>query len=248
MKRITYILCLAASFFIFGMPANDASSPKASRNSLTEVTGSIIEEDDLKRAKALVGVINQYRREQGLNEIPYSPRLTDVARWHVYDLEVNKPSGGACNLHSWSDQGERSDFLAINGVSWNSCCYTSDHARNRCMWNKPREISDGEYKGNGYEIAARNRGMTNDRALEQWKGSPLHLDAILNRGKWAKAKWKAIGAAISSRYAVVWFGKETDRSATTSKADSFRNNRAPRASSNIGLSVNADDIDERTLL
>ena len=217
MKRITFILCLAATFFIFGTLVNNASSPKASGNSLTEVTDSIIDEDDLKRAKALVGVINQYRREQGLDEIPYSPRLTDVARWHVYDLEVNKPSGGSCNLHSWSDKGERSDFLAKNGVSWNSCCYTSDHARKSCMWNKPREISDGAYKGNGYEIAARNgRGMTNHRALEQWKGSPLHLDAILNRGKWAKSKWKAIGAAISSHHAVVWFGKETDRSATTS--------------------------------
>jgi len=220
MKRITFILCLAATFSIFVTPANNASSPKPSRNSLTEVTGSIIEEDDLKRAKALVRVINQFRREQGLDEIPYSPRLTSVARWHVYDLEVNKPSGGSCNLHSWSDKGERSDFLAKNGVSWNSCCYTSDHARNSCMWNKPREISDGAYKGNGYEIAARNgRGITNYRALEQWKASPLHLDMILNRGKWAKSKWKAIGAAISSHYAVVWFGKETDRSATTSMAE-----------------------------
>ena len=213
MKRIVFILCLVATLFIFSTPANDVSSQKASRNSLTEVTGSKIDEDDLKRAKELVRVINQYRREQGLDEIPYSPRLTDVAKWHVYDLEVNKPSGGSCNLHSWSDKGEHRDFLAKNNVSWNSCCYTSDHARKQCMWNKPREISDGAYKANGYEIAARNRGMTSHRALEQWKASPLHLDMILNRGKWAKSKWKAIGAAISSRYAVVWFGKETDRSA-----------------------------------
>ncbi len=156
----------------------------------------VAEDDGLKRAKALVRVINQYRQEQGLEEIPYSPWLTYVARYHVYDLETNDPAHGSCNLHSWSDRGE-----------WSACCYTSDHARADCMWNKPKELSKGAYEGVGFEIAAKNTGgMTSQGALAQWQGSRGHHDVILNRGIWANRSWKAIGAAVSNYYAVVWFG------------------------------------------
>lgn len=154
------------------------------------------EAEGLRRAHALVRAVNEYRGELGLEEIPYSSWLTYVARYHVYDLETNRPDTGACNMHSWSDQGE-----------WNPCCYTRDHARARCMWDKPRELSGGAYKGNGYEIAAMNSGgMTVYGALEQWKGSPGHHAVIINRGTWANKEWKAVGAAVSAHYAVVWFG------------------------------------------
>jgi hypothetical protein len=147
----------------------------------------------------LASLINQYRVAQGLSAIPVSVSLTRVAEAHVADLEKNAPTG-TCNLHSWSNQG-----------NWSSCCYTGDHAAAQCMWDKPREITNGVYKGDGYENAAWNSGvMTAAGALEQWKSSPAHLDVILNRGIWANSQWKAIGAAVSAHYAVVWFGKETD--------------------------------------
>ena len=35
----------------------------------------------------------------------------------------------------------------------NQLCYTWDHANAAGMWNKPREITNYQYLGNGFEIA-----------------------------------------------------------------------------------------------
>lgn len=201
MKRINFIPYFAAAFIIFGALANKPSMSKVNRDGLTEVTASDTEEDGLKRAKLLVGVINQYRREQGLDEIPYSPWLTYVARWHIYDLDVNKPNGGSCSPHSWSNKGD-----------WSPCCYVLSNPSGKCMWDKPGELSKGAYKANGFEIAVGPGEITNQVALKAWQGSKPHLDVILNRDVWANHKWKAIGAGISNSYAVVWFGEEVDTS------------------------------------
>ena len=97
-------------------------------------------------------------------------------------------------MHSWSKKGK-----------WEVCCYTDDHAKAQCMWNKPRELT--RYKGNGYEIAA---GMGNAQdALDGWKHSVHHNNVIINKDIW-KTKWEAIGIGIYGNYAVVWFGHETD--------------------------------------
>ncbi len=143
-------------------------------------------------------VINQYRQDNGLPEIPVSESLTAVAQKHVEDLENNNPVTGDCNLHSWSDKGE-----------WTPCCYTDDHAEAQCMWDKPRELTS--YVGNGYEISAQYSGKTRPNcALEQWRESEPHHDTILNRGIWADREWLAIGGAVSEHYAVVWFGTVID--------------------------------------
>lgn len=145
-------------------------------------------------------VINEYRLEQGLDEIPLSSSLKAVAEAHVQDLEENNPDTGDCNTHSWSDEGD-----------WTACCYTSDHAEAECMWDKPDEITDGVYTSEGYEIAVFTTSiMTADAALESWQSSDPHLDVILNRDVWESVEWKALGAAISEHYAVTWFGTEED--------------------------------------
>jgi hypothetical protein len=155
-------------------------------------------EDIINPGDSLVDVINKYRLENKLSEIPVSPSLTTVAETHTSDLAKNYVSSEECNLHSWSDKG-----------NWTPFCYTPDHANAQFMWDKPRELTS--YPGNGYEIAAfRSDSMTATKALELWKSSELHLDIILNRGIWKDIKWKAIGGAINSGYAVVWFGEETD--------------------------------------
>ena len=79
----------------------------------------------------LVEIINNYRIKQGLESIPVSISLNKVANAHVRDLE-NHTRESKCNLHSWSD----------NSNDWTGCCYTSDHARAECMWNKPSEITN----------------------------------------------------------------------------------------------------------
>jgi hypothetical protein len=149
-------------------------------------------------ADSLVDVINKYRIENNLSEIPVSPSLNTVAETHALDLAKNYVISDECNLHSWSDKG-----------NWTPFCYTSDHSNAQLMWDKPRELTS--YEGNGYEIAVyRSDTMTVDAALELWKNSEAHLDVILNRGIWKDVKWNAIGGAINKGYAVVWFGEETD--------------------------------------
>jgi hypothetical protein len=156
------------------------------------------DEEKLIAKDDLASLINQYREEQGLAQIPRSVSLTKVAELHVKDLADNQPVKGNCNLHSWSDKG-----------TWTACCYTDDHALATCMWNKPGELTT--YPGNGYEIAAWSSfDITAQEALSLWKESAGHNNVILNRDIWSNVEWKAMGAAIYKGYAVVWFGKETD--------------------------------------
>jgi uncharacterized protein YkwD len=149
--------------------------------------------------KKLYDIIMEYRKEKGLPNIPLSKSLTFVAQTHVKDLQTSSVVNGNCNMHSWSKNG-----------SWTPCCYTSDHARASCMWNKPRELTS--YKGDGYEISYGAYGSTvsADGALIGWKESDGHNDVITNQGIWADNNWKAIGVGISSGYAVVWFGEIID--------------------------------------
>jgi len=144
----------------------------------------------------LYNLINEYRKTHKLPVIPLSRSLSYVAKEHVKDLHLNHPDKGNCNLHSWSEKGK-----------WTSCCYTDDHKKATCMWNKPSELTS--YKSNGYEIACKGVN-TASGALECWKGSPGHNGVILNQAPWETMKWNAVGIGIYEEYAVVWFGTIED--------------------------------------
>ncbi|MEO1050643.1 MAG: CAP domain-containing protein [Bacteroidota bacterium] len=150
----------------------------------------------------LYNAIMAYRDKKKLKKIPFSAKLTKVSQAHVkdlaehYDFEPNK----TCNPHSWSDNGK-----------WSSCCYTSDHKKAACMWDKPKEIAG--YSGSGYEIAFYySAGANADMALKGWQKSQAHNPLLVNTGIWKKIEWNAIGIGIYEEYAVVWFGQETDAS------------------------------------
>jgi hypothetical protein len=153
----------------------------------------------------LCGLVNAYRKEQGLPEIPLSTAMMTVAAYHIQDMIENPEAiGGACNLHSWSD----------NPPLWSGCCYTSDHAKAQCMWDKPKEITAtwgaNQYKGSGYENSAAGSSSPAG-ALNQWKGSSAHNEVILNKGIWAsKSPWPALGCGMAQGYAVLWFGDASD--------------------------------------
>lgn len=150
----------------------------------------------------LYEVIMKYRKEKKLKSIPYSVKLTQVAQAHVRDLASNYDFSQRelCNPHSWSDTGE-----------WTSCCYTNDHKKASCMWDKPREIAG--YEGDGYEIAYYySAGATADTALEGWQKSKGHNPLLVNLGMWYDVKWEGIGIGIYKEYAVVWFGQVEDKS------------------------------------
>jgi uncharacterized protein YkwD len=143
----------------------------------------------------LYNLIMEYRKEKKLESIPLSAKLTQVAQTHAKDLAENyKPFNGKCNLHTWSGKGK-----------WESCCYTDDHKKAECMWNKPKEIAG--YESSGYEIAAYNSGgATADDAIAGWKVSTGHNRVMINDDIWKQIKWDAIGIGIYKEYAVVWFG------------------------------------------
>jgi hypothetical protein len=150
----------------------------------------------------LYDLLNAYRKQRGLRAIPLSSKLTQVARLHVYDLETNQPATGRCNLHSWSNKGK-----------WKGCCYTGNEASAKCMWNKPKELTD--YPAAGFEIAAFATNMSPQVAMEVWKSSRGHNAVMINKGTWNDMNWQAVGVGISDDYAVIWFGTVADDSAAT---------------------------------
>jgi len=146
----------------------------------------------------LFDLIMSYRKSLNLPTIPLSKSLTHVAQVHARDLALNSPTGGSCNLHSWSDKG-----------SWSACCYTNDHANAKGMWDKPKELSD--YPGDGFEIAYwQSNGANATSAIAGWKKSTPHNNMMINRDIWKKLTWNACGIGVYGNYAVVWFGREKD--------------------------------------
>ncbi len=145
--------------------------------------------------KKLFDLVMDYRKSKKLKPIPYSAKLTKVAQAHVRDLMDNfdYANRGDCNPHSWSDKG-----------NWSACCYTADHSKASCMWDKPKEISG--YAGNGFEIAYYSSGGANaGEGLDGWKKSPGHNPLLINSGTWSNLEWKGIGIGIYGQYGVVWF-------------------------------------------
>jgi hypothetical protein len=136
----------------------------------------------------LAALINDYRQANNLPAAPLSRSLSMVAQWHVYDLQINKPNTGtdprgfACNLHSWSNQG-----------NWTPVCYTDDHTYASGMWFKPNEITNGIYQSHGFEIAI---------GADDWTALPPHMP--LRAGKTARdimmSSWKKMpGQARTGR-------------------------------------------------
>ena len=167
-------------------------------SSFSSSLGQLFSPEELE----LYNLIMEYRASKSLPVIPPSPSLTLVARVHVHDLHENRPDTGKCNLHSWSDKGQ-----------WSAVCYTKDHALSAGMWCKPAELTN--YKGSGYEISYKVWGypgivVSPLQAFKGWKSSPGHNNVIINKEKWAKLTWRAIGISIYMGYAVVWFGEEPD--------------------------------------
>ncbi len=156
----------------------------------------------------LVQLLNQYRVQNGLAPVPVSYSLTLVGQWHVQDLNANRPDTGtgykgqACNMHSWS---------TWHPALWNAMCYTPDHHEAPEMWDKPKQISQGVYRGTGYEIAYSSGGqVTAEAALAGWQQSTPHNDVILEQGSWSGKNWPAMGVGLYQHYAVIWFSETAD--------------------------------------
>jgi len=169
--------------------------------SVSEIEKPQLSTEEMK----LYDLIMSYRKQYGLPRIPLSKSLTYVAQQHCLDLSTNRiDSRNGCNAHSWSGKGK-----------WSKCCYTPDHKNSKCMWDKPRELTN--YEANGYEIAYTygidpNESIaTAELALAGWKSSKGHNNVIVNREKWKYTSWNAIGIGIYKGYVTVWFGETPDK-------------------------------------
>jgi len=183
MKSFVFILPI---LFLIGSPPLPGTEPK----------GICLNSEE----KKLYDMIMEYRKSKGLESIPLSFKLTEVAQVHARDLADNYAFDvdNKCNPHSWSEKGK-----------WTSCCYTSDHKQASCMWAKPKEITG--YAGNGYEIAYYSAAGANAKeGIDGWKVSPGHNPLLINLGTWSKVKWQAIGVGIYKEYGIVWFGEVND--------------------------------------
>jgi hypothetical protein len=146
----------------------------------------------------LYNLVNAYREQNGLADIPLSKNLCYVAKLHVNDLQYNRPDTANCNLHSWSDKGD-----------WLECCYGPDVFNNSCMTSKPKELTS--YPGKAYEIAFwESVDAMPAIVIDLWKSSSASNDLMLNKGTWKGSQWKACGVGVLKGYAVLWFGPEAD--------------------------------------
>ena len=187
-KKLLAIIFLLLVTFMFVVQAQD---PQRSLND---------------KEQHLADLVNEYRVDNGLSAVPITISLTQVARTHIIDLNTYHPDtetygDGDCNKHSWSNHGD-----------WTAVCYNdSNTAMHSLMRSKPREITDGIYNGDGYEISAYGSpNITPESALNVWTGSSVHNDVILERNQWVASHWRAMGVGIDGNYAVVWFGKIED--------------------------------------
>jgi hypothetical protein len=146
----------------------------------------------------LAELINTFRKQNRMSEIPFSSSLFFVAKSHIADLQRNRPDTSICNTASWSDQGR-----------WTPCCYQAYVLKNECMWDKPKELTPYRYRG--YELSYYDEGIIElDGLWELWLSTEEVTDMILCKGMHADKKWAAIGVGISDNYASVWFGQRAD--------------------------------------
>ncbi len=146
----------------------------------------------------LAELINSFRIQNKLPEIPLSKSLFVVAKTHVNDLQINRPDTSICNTASWSDKGK-----------WSSCCFNKYVLKTECMWDKPKELTP--YKFKGYEISYFEEGIVNEDSLFRlWSATAEVSDMLLCKGIHSDKKWLAIGVGISDNYACIWLGQRPD--------------------------------------
>merc|ERR1712110_925119 len=143
----------------------------------------------------LEALVNRERGSSGLRPLHCDANMRWVAYQHLDDADEgaqqNLAWGDECNLHSWLVKFP--------------CCYTSDHANGKCVWNKPLQLSGWDDR-TGFEISAwRSDKMSATQAINQWRGSFGHYDVIMGRSGWDDLK--TVGCGYRNNHAHCWFAK-----------------------------------------
>ena len=184
-----YIITVIIAVVVFIIQANDLSAQKT-----IPETFCISMEEQL-----LFDKINILLDDYGNKQLDFSKSLSYVAELHINDLTANHPDTSICNLSSWSDKGE-----------WTSCCHNSYVPKQKCMWDKPKELTPYPYYG--YELVGYfEDGFTADSVIELWAESKEVLDMLLTNGNFKQKKWVCMGVGINEEYVSMWFGQRADK-------------------------------------
>lgn len=147
--------------------------------------------DDVSQMeKELYRIVNEYRAQNNLPEIPLSESLSLLANRHLLDITLN---------------------LKTFTHGWSNCPYNiKDNDTWKCVFDAPKRLKTG-YDGRGFENLYRNNGgnATPSLALAAWKKSAMHNSLILNLDNWKDTKFDAFGVAISGQFAALWFGSDS---------------------------------------
>ncbi|KAM0739383.1 hypothetical protein ACQRIT_007120 [Beauveria bassiana] len=153
----------------------------------------------VKQENLLYKLLIEYRKEINVQypklaqdpEIARSPTLDKVARTHLANPYFG--TGSTCNPHSWLATADKE-------AKWESCCFAiAEKDTWPCMWDKPREISGGQFQGNGYEVYhggdpnVYTAPMTAEGCLNAFKKSTGHNPVLINNGTWSTMKWESVG-------------------------------------------------------
>jgi hypothetical protein len=152
--------------------------------------------------KELYQIVNEYRVQNDLSQVPLSETLSVVANRHLLDLVINVKSF----THGWSN-----------------CAYDmKDQKTWDCVFESPKRLNSG-YSGKGYENLYRNKtgNASAILAIDAWKKSDIHNSLILNLKTFKDMKFDALGIAINGQYAALWFGVGGGNAAGTIKKSSL---------------------------
>ena len=124
--------------------------------------------------------VNNWRVASSLRAQPISASLVATARAHGSAQHDGAFNSGGCNAHSWTKDPSGED-------RWDACCYDNANLQTtqKCMTDKPKQVTNNGYTGNGYEILATNRGNNQDgyvSAIKAWNSSPGHERYMMNSG------------------------------------------------------------------
>lgn len=147
---------------------------------------SCIGDDLSENENELFGLINDYRTQNKLSNIPIGTTACLVANRHILDLNLN---------------------LRYLTHSWSNCQYDGNKTETyKCMTDAPKtffpNFTDSAFE-NAYYTSGKKVNVVD--ALEGWKKSPLHNAVLLNQNIFQKQIWTEGCVAIQGKFAALWF-------------------------------------------
>ncbi len=156
---------------------------------------SCIGDDISDQENELFNLVNEYRKQNNLEEISISKELCLVANRHALDLQKNI---GTIS-HSWSD-----------------CAYVAgDPKTHDCILKAPKRFNPN-FAGLAFENAFSTSGnsVSSVFALNLWKKSRLHNSLLINLDGFKGVKFNGGCVGIKDRFAVLWVSSEFTTQAT----------------------------------